>query len=121
MGAFEDGMSIRRSVLGDAHVDRAIESATDLDRGFQDWITEHVWGGVWSRPGLDLKTRSMLAIAMLAALDREELRIHLRAAPSLGVTGEELSEILLQVGVYAGIPAANHAFRIAREVEEEAS
>lgn len=119
MGAFEDGLAVRRSVLGDAHVDRAMESATDLDRGFQEWITEHVWGGIWNRPGLDLRTRNIVAIAVLAALDREEVVLQLRAAPSLGVTREEVAEILLQVGIYAGIPAANHAFRIAREVEEE--
>jgi 4-carboxymuconolactone decarboxylase len=114
MGSYEDGMAVRRRVLGDDHVDRAGAATTPLDEPFQRWITENVWGGVWSREGVDHRTRSMLTIAILAALNHEELELHLRAARNTGVRPEELTEVLLHVAVYAGVPAANRAFRIAK-------
>ena len=116
----ENGMAVRRAVLGDAHVDRASTSATDFDRDFQHYITEAAWGGVWTRPGLDKRTRSLLTIAMLASLGHhDELRLHLWASANTGVTVDELRETLLQVAVYAGVPAANTAHRIAKEVLAE--
>jgi 4-carboxymuconolactone decarboxylase len=118
MGTYEDGMEIRRRVLGDEHVDRATDAVTDLDEDFQRWITETAWGGVWARPGLDLKTRSLLTIAILGALNHEELELHLRAARNTGVTPGEVSEALLHVAVYAGVPAANRAFKVAKAVYE---
>jgi 4-carboxymuconolactone decarboxylase len=119
MGAYEDGMEIRRRVLGDEHVDRATAGATDLDADFQRWITETAWGGVWSRPDLDLRTRSLITIAILGALNHDELELHLRAARNTGVTPEEVREALLHVAVYAGVPAANWAFRVAKGVYED--
>jgi 4-carboxymuconolactone decarboxylase len=119
MASSEEGMAMRRRVLGDAHVDRAIAAATDFDRPFQEWITENVWGDVWSRPGIELKTRSLVTIAILGALDRDELELHLRAARNTGVTKEEITEVLLHVAVYAGVPAANRAFQVARAIFEE--
>ena len=111
---FERGAKTRREVLGDAHVDRAAEHTTELDADFQRWITEAAWGGVWSRPGLDRRTRSLVTIAILAALGREELALHLRAARNTGATPAEIAEALMHVGVYAGVPAANSAYRIAK-------
>lgn len=119
MGAHEEGMEIRRRVLGDDHVDRATAAATDLDAYFQRWITETAWGGVWARPGLDLRVRSLISIAILGALNHDELELHLRAARNTGVTPEEVREALLHVAVYAGIPAANRAFRVAKQIYEE--
>lgn len=117
---FENGMAVRRAVLGDAHVDRASAAVTDFDRDFQHYITEAAWGSVWTRPGLDKRTRSLLTIAMLAGLGHhDELRLHLRACVNTGVTVDELRETLLQVAVYAGVPAANTAHRIAKEVLAE--
>jgi 4-carboxymuconolactone decarboxylase len=116
MGAYEDGMQIRRRVLGDEHVDRATEAATDLDADFQRWITETAWAGVWARPDLDLRTRSLVTIAILGALNHDELALHLRAARNTGVTPGEVREALLHVAVYAGVPAANRAFRVAKEI-----
>ncbi|HLC02158.1 MAG TPA: 4-carboxymuconolactone decarboxylase [Anaerolineales bacterium] len=114
---YRRGMKIRRDVLGEEHVDRAEASQTALDADFQRWITEAVWGDVWSRGTLDRRTRHMLTIAMLAALGRgSELEMHLRALSNTGVTAEELKEVLLQVAVYAGVPAANQAFSIAKAV-----
>ena len=113
---FERGMKTRREVLGDEHVDRAAEKTTDLDADFQRWITEMAWGGVWSRPGLDRRTRSLVTIAILAALGREELELHLRAARNTGVTPEEIAEALMHVGVYAGVPAAHAAFSVTKRV-----
>lgn len=110
---------MRRRVLGDDHVDRAMAATTDLDRAFQDWITESVWGGIWTRPGLDLRTRSLLTIAILGALNHEELELHLRACRNTGVTHEEVAEALLHVAVYAGVPAANRAFKVAKSIYEE--
>ena len=111
------GMTIRRTVLGDAHVDQAIATTTDLTAEFQDLITRYAWGEIWARPGLDRRTRSCITIAMTVALNRpDELAIHLRGALRNGVTVSELREILLQTAVYCGIPAAHVAFRVAQEV-----
>ncbi|MGH8950806.1 MAG: 4-carboxymuconolactone decarboxylase [Acidimicrobiia bacterium] len=119
MGAYEEGMKVRRAVLGDQHVDRATAAATDLDADFQRWITETAWGGVWARPGLDVRTRSIITIAILGALNHEELELHLRAARNTGVTPEDVREALLHVAIYAGVPAANRAFKTAKQVYEE--
>jgi 4-carboxymuconolactone decarboxylase len=116
---FERGMKTRREVLGDEHVDRAAERTTELDADFQRWITEMAWGGVWSRPGLDRRTRSLVTIAILAALGRDELELHLRAARNTGVTREEIAEALMHVGVYAGVPAAHAAFSMAKRILAE--
>jgi len=117
---YETGMKTRRSVLGDAHVDRSLNNQTDFDADFQRFITETAWGSVWSRPGLDHHTRHMLTIALLAGLGREhELALDLRATRNTGVTPEEIKEVLLQVAVYAGVPAANSAFSIAKKIFAE--
>ena len=115
--AYERGMRVRREVLGDEHVDRATDRITDLDRDFQTMITEYAWGTVWTRPGLDRRTRSLITItALVARGHHEELAMHLRAARRNGVTVEEIGETLLQSAIYCGVPDANTAFRIAREV-----
>ncbi len=112
---FTAGMKVRREVLGSEHVDRAEANKTDFDADFQRFIAETAWGSVWARPGLDRKTRSLLTIAILAALGREdELALHLRATRNTGATPAEIKEALLHVAVYAGIPAANTAFAIAK-------
>lgn len=114
------GAKMRRQVLGEAHVARATAEATAFDREFHDLITRYVWGEIWTRPGLPRRTRRLLTIAMLVALNRgEELRLHVRAATSDGVTAKDLREALLQAAVYCGIPAAHNAFRIAGEVLAE--
>ena len=111
------GMEIRRSVLGDAHVERARAVATDFTADFQDLITRYAWGEIWARPGLPRKTRSLITVAMLVALNRpEELRLHLRAAAACGVSRDELREVLLHAAVYCGVPAAHAAFHLAEEV-----
>jgi len=113
----EAGATMRRAVLGDAHVDRAQAAATDFTRDFQEFITRTAWGDVWTRPGLEPRARSMVTIAMLAALGRfEEFELHVRATRNTGVTRDEVREILLQVAVYAGVPAANSAYRHAAAV-----
>jgi 4-carboxymuconolactone decarboxylase len=115
------GMEVRRAVLGDAHVDRAEASRTPLTDEFQDLLTRYAWGEIWTRPGLDRRTRSCITVAMLVALNRnEELALHLRAALRNGVTVDELKEILLQTAVYCGVPAANTAFGVAAKVLAEA-
>jgi len=107
-------------VLGEAHVARAAAAVTDLDRAFQALITRAAWGGVWARPGLDRRTRSLLTIAMMAALGHEEeLKLHLRASRNTGATEADIAEALLQVAVYGGVPAANSAFRTAKEIFRE--
>ena len=116
---YDEGMEMRRKVLGDDHVDRATDNTTDLDRDFQTWITEKVWGDLWTRPGLSLHDRSMVTIAILASLNHEELELHLRAAKNTGVTTVELSEVLLHVATYAGVPAANRAFKTMKSIYEE--
>ena len=116
----EAGTKIRRKVLGDAHVDRAKAHETKFNADFQDLITRYAWGEIWTRPGLDQKTRSMLTIAMLVALNRnEELRLHLRAAIKNGVNSDEIREVLLHSAIYCGVPAANSAFHIASEILKE--
>lgn len=114
----DEGMRKRREILGDEHVDRATARATDFDKEFQDWITEVAWGGVWSRPGLDSRTRSLVTIGILAALGREELELHLRAIENTGVTPEEVMEVLYHVAIYAGIPAAHGAVARAKQIYE---
>jgi 4-carboxymuconolactone decarboxylase len=120
------GMLVRRAVLGEEHVDRAQASTTEFTRDYQELITRYAWGEIWSRPGLDRKIRSMLVIAMTASLGRlEELKLHVRGARNTGVTRDEVKEVLLQVAIYAGVPAANSAFAAAaavyREIDEEAA
>jgi 4-carboxymuconolactone decarboxylase len=114
---YEAGMKMRRAVLGDAHVDASLAKRDDFSNDFQDLIIRYAWGEIWSRPGLPRTTRSLLTIAMLVALNRdEELRMHLRGALKNGVTQDEIREALLQSAIYCGVPAANSAFRIAQEV-----
>jgi 4-carboxymuconolactone decarboxylase len=114
---FDEGMAIRREVLGSSHVDGAMASTTSFDQDFQRLITEVAWGSVWARPGLDRRTRSLVTVAILAALGRrEELAMHLRATANTGVTPEEVAEALLHVAVYAGIPAAHTAMGLAKEI-----
>jgi 4-carboxymuconolactone decarboxylase len=116
----DEGMAVRRQVLGDEHVDRATANRTPFTKDFQEFITRYAWGGIWARPGLDRRTRSCITVAMLAALGRhEELAMHVRAALRNGVTRDELREVLLQTAVYAGVPAANAAFAIANRTLEE--
>jgi 4-carboxymuconolactone decarboxylase len=117
---FEKGMALRKSVLGAEHVDRTEAQKTDFDADYLCYITENAWGTIWTRPGLDKKTRHMLTIAMLAALGKhDELAMHIRATRNTGVTPDELREVLLHVSVYAGVPAANSAFAIAKRVYKE--
>lgn len=116
---YDQGMKTRRAVLGDAHVDRSLKNRNKFNEPFQDLITRYAWGEVWSRPGLPRKTRSLLTLSMLVALNRtEEFRMHLKAALSIGVTRDEIQEVLLQAAVYCGVPAANSAFHAADEVFE---
>jgi len=118
---FDKGMKIRREVLGDEHVDRSMAAADDFSRPLQELITHYAWGEVWSRPGLDRRTRSMITLAMLAALNRpHELKLHVQGALRNGVSKAEIGEVLLQSVIYAGGPAALDAFRVAREVFKEA-
>jgi 4-carboxymuconolactone decarboxylase len=113
-------MAVRRSVLGDAHVDRAESSKTPFDEDFQRYITENAWGSVWTRPGLDKPTRSLLTLALLAAQGHwGEFAMHIRATRNTGATSGEIKEMLLHVAVYAGVPAANHGFAIAKETYKE--
>lgn len=114
------GMRVRREVLGDAHVDAAEASRSPFTNDYQDFITRYAWGEIWTRPGLDRRTRSCITLAMLATLRfSEELAMHVRAARRIGLTPDEIGEVLLQVGIYAGLPAANQAFAIAQRVLEE--
>lgn len=118
--ARERGMKIRREVLGDDHVDRAIERATELTEEFQDFITRYAWGEIWSRPGLGRRARSCITLTALVALGRfEELEMHIRAARRNGLTNDEIKEVLLQTAVYCGVPAANSAFAVFQRVAEE--
>lgn len=113
------GEAMRRKVLGDAHVDRAIANTTDLTREFQEFITQYAWGTVWTRPGLDTRTRRLLVLAMTASLGRwEEFRLHVRAGLASELELADLKEVLLMVAVYAGVPAANTGFQIVSEVSE---
>jgi 4-carboxymuconolactone decarboxylase len=117
---YDKGMAVRRAVLGDAHVDRAIADTTELTAPFQDLITRYAWGAVWGRDGLDRRTRSCVTLAVLAALRRdEELAMHVRAARRNGLTADEIGEVLLHTAIYAGVPAANSALAIAQRVLAE--
>jgi 4-carboxymuconolactone decarboxylase len=117
---YDAGMKTRREVLGDAHVDRAIEATTDFTAAFQDFITRYAWGAVWTRDGLDRRTRSCITLAVLTALGREhEIAMHVRAARANGLSHEEIAEVLLHTAVYAGVPAANAAYSIAQRVLAE--
>ena len=119
-GLDERGLETRREVLGDAHVDRAIEQTTAFTADFQRLITRYAWGEIWSRPGLDRRTRSAITLTALVALGRnEELELHVRAARRVGLTAGELKEIFLQSAIYCGVPAANTAFAIAQRVLDE--
>ncbi len=119
---FETGMEVRRSVLGDAHVDRAEAAKSGFDEDFQRFITESAWGSVWSRPGLTRRERSLVTITLLAALGHDdELAMHLRATANTGASIDDVKEALLHVAVYAGVPAANSAIKIAKSVFEEAA
>ena len=114
------GTRVRRAVLGDEHVDRAVATTTSFTEPFQDLITRYAWGDIWSRPGLSRAERSMITLAMLAALQHEnELAMHVRAALRNGLSPEQIQEVLLQVAVYAGVPAANRAFAVAQRVLSE--
>ena len=114
---YRQGMETRRRVLGDAHVDRASASATPFDQPFQEMITEGAWGTVWSRPGISRRERSMITIALLAALGHdEEVAMHVRATANTGASREDITEALMHVAIYAGVPAANRAFKIAKQV-----
>ncbi len=117
---FEKGLATRRAVLGDEHVDRSLQTADSFNQEFQEMITRYAWGEIWTRPGLPRHTRSLLVLAMTVALNRrEEFQLHLRAAFNNGVTREEVKELLLQAAVYCGVPAANTAFHMARQVFAE--
>ena len=114
---YEAGLEVRTEVLGAEHVARAQARQTPLDADFQRYITETAWGGVWARPGLDRRTRSLVTIALLAGLGRhEELELHFRASKNIGVDPKEIAEVLMHVAVYAGVPAANRAFALAKSI-----
>ena len=118
---FERGMRTRRAVLGDAHVDRAEAGTTDFTRDFQDLITRYAWGEIWARPGLDRKTRSCMALTAMMALGHwDEFAMHVRAGFNNGLTAEEIEEVILQAAIYCGVPVANHAFKLAAPLIEEA-
>jgi 4-carboxymuconolactone decarboxylase len=115
--AYDAGMKVRREVLGDEHVDRALQQTTEFTAPFQDYITRSVWGGVWTRPGLDRRMRSAVTLAVLTALGREnELAMHVRAARRNGLSEAEIGEVLLHTAAYAGVPASNAAYAIAQRV-----
>ncbi len=117
---FEDGRKVRRAVLGDAHVDRAEARKTPFDTDFQRYITETAWGAVWTRPGLERRTRSLLTLALLAAQGHwEEFAMHVRATRNTGATAEDIAEMLFHVAVYAGVPAANRGFAVAKQILED--
>jgi 4-carboxymuconolactone decarboxylase len=114
---YKEGLAVRRSVLGEAHVEQSFERLTPFNEAFQEFITRYAWGEIWSRPGLQRHTRSLLTLAMMVALDREEeFEMHIRAAFNKGVSSDEVQEVLLQTAVYCGLPAANNAFAWAQSV-----
>jgi 4-carboxymuconolactone decarboxylase len=114
---YEQGIKVRRAVLGDAHVDASLKNRNEFNEAFQDLITRYAWGEIWTRPGLPKKTRSMITLAIMVALNHpDELRMHIRAALNNGVTRDEIREVLLQTAIYCGVPAANSAFHLAQEV-----
>jgi 4-carboxymuconolactone decarboxylase len=117
---YDKGMEVRRAVLGDDHVKQSLQNLDDFNREFQDLITRYAWGEIWTRPGLPLRSRSLIVIATMVALNRpDELRLHIRAAFNNGVTRDEIKEVLLQSAIYCGVPAANSAFHAAEEVFAE--
>src|SRR5271155_3616737 len=117
---YSQGTKVRREVLGDAHVDRSLKNRNEFNEEFQDLITRYAWGEIWPRPGLPRKTRSLLTLAMMVALNRgDELKMHIRAAFNNGVTQRDIKEVLMQTAIYCGVPAANSAFHIAEEVFAE--
>ena len=117
---YEQGMATRRSVLGDAHVDRAAKNATEFDAPFQELITEAAWGHVWSRPELTKRERSLITLGILAALGRDgELALHTRATVNTGATMEDVREVMMHVAIYAGVPAANHAISVVKKTYAE--
>jgi len=117
---YEEGLAVRRAVLGSEHVDNSLRSADDFTRPMQELVTEYCWGEIWTRPGLDRRTRSLINLAMLTALNRpHEIRLHVRGALNNGVTKEELMEVFMQSAIYCGIPAGMEAMRIAKEVFAE--
>jgi 4-carboxymuconolactone decarboxylase len=117
---FEKGLEVRRAVLGDKHVNKSLEKGDPFTEEFQDLVTRHAWGEIWTRPGLPRHTRSLITLAILIALNRgDEIRLHLRGALNNGVKRDELKELFMQVAVYCGVPAANEAFRAAEEVFAE--
>jgi 4-carboxymuconolactone decarboxylase len=117
---YEEGLKVRRAVLGDEHVDAALQKRVEFNTEFQELITRYAWGEIWTRPGLPRQTRSLLTLAMMVALNRgEEFKLHLRAAMRNGVPREEIKEVLLQSAIYCGVPAANTAFHLATEVFKE--
>lgn len=117
---FDQGMAVRRAVLGDRHVDRALANTTEFDREFQDLVTRHAWGEMWTRPGLARKERSLLTLGMLIALNRtDEFPLHVRGALRNRVTREEIKEVILHAAVYCGVPAANTFFKVAKETFAE--
>ena len=114
--SYAEGLEVRREVLGDVHVDRATAGATDFTRDFQEFMTRYAWGGVWTRPGLDRRARSIVTLtALVARGHHEELAMHVRAALTNGLTADEIKEVLLQTAIYCGVPDANTAFRIAQQ------
>ena len=117
---YQEGMTVRRAVLGDAHVDRSLQNANEFNHDFQDLITRYAWGEIWTRPGLPRHARSLITIAMLVALNRaDELRMHIRVASSNGVSRDQIKEVLLHSAIYCGVPAANSAFHTAETVFAE--
>jgi 4-carboxymuconolactone decarboxylase len=119
-GRLEEGARVRREVLGDAHVERSLERASEFTRPMQEFVTEYCWGGVWSRPGLERKERSLINLALLAALGRShELRVHVRGAVRNGCSELEIQEALIQAAVYAGVPAGMESFRVAESALDE--
>jgi 4-carboxymuconolactone decarboxylase len=120
-GRYDEGMAVRREVLGDSYVEQASAKTTEFTRDFQQIVTEFAWGTVWARPGLDRRSRSMITLtALIARGHHDELALHLRGALRNGLTREEIKEVLLQAAVYCGVPAANAAFRVAQRVLDEA-
>jgi 4-carboxymuconolactone decarboxylase len=117
---YDAGMNVRRAVLGDAHVDRSLSRRTAFNEEFQDLITRYAWGEIWTRPGLERHTRSCMTLCMMVALGHwEEFAMHVRAAFNNGLTRDDIKEVLLQAGIYCGVPAANHGFQIAQEVFDQ--
>jgi 4-carboxymuconolactone decarboxylase len=114
---YEEGLKVRRAVLGDAHVDRSLAKQNDFTTEFQEMITRHAWGEIWTRPAFDRKTRSVMTLAMLIALNRgDEFKLHVRGALNNGLTQDDIKEVILQAAIYCGVPAANTAIHLAQEV-----